>query len=107
MGKVLGVEDWSRRAACCCEQGNPVLDWVGDRVVSLVGGEGVQVDKQLVSLGKMLEHEVKLLDNCHPMVAGKLFIALADEVIENVIGTLNCHFHLAFFPLRIGLDWPG
>ena len=107
MGKVLGVEDWSSRAACSCEQGNPVLDWVGDYVVSLVGCEGVQVDEQLVSLGKMLQHEVKLLDNCHPMVARKLFVTLADEVIENVIGTLDCHFHLAFLPLRIRLDWPG
>ena len=107
MGKVLGVEDWSSGAPCCCKQRNPVLDWVGDCVVGLVGGEGVQVDKQLVSLRKVLEHEVKLFDNCHTMVAGKLFITLADEVIEYVIRTLNCHFHLTFFPLWIGLDWPG
>ena len=64
------------------------------------------MDKQLVSLGKMLEHEVKLLDDRHPMVARKLFVALADEVIENVIGTFYCHFDFTFFPLRIGLDWP-
>ena len=106
MGKVLGVEDWSRGAACCCEQGNPVLDWVGDCVMRRVGCERVQVHKQLVSLGKMLEHEVKLLDNRHSMMAGKLFVPLADEVVENVIRALNCYFNFAFLPLRIGLEGP-
>ena len=89
VSEVLRVEHRGSRAARGCIQGHPVLDRVWDCVVGGVGGEGVQVDEQLVSLREVLQHEVEPLDHRHPVVARELLVPLADQVVEDVVRTFN------------------
>ena len=60
----------------------------------------MEMDQEDVSLLQMVQNVVELLDDCHPKVAGKLFVLLANDVMKNIIGTLNRDLNPAFGPFR-------
>ena len=49
------------------------------------------MDEQLVRLVQLLQRHVELLDDRGPVVAGELLVGLADQVVDDVVRSLNVH----------------
>ena len=99
VGQVLGVGNRSRASLLDHEHGKTNPERIGNVVVSRVGGEGVKMNQEDVGLLKMLDGVVELLDNGRPVNAGELLLLLTDDVVQDLVWTLQSDLHPAFVVL--------
>ena len=106
MGEVSRVRDRDGAAGLDDKQRDAVPDRVGDNVVVSVGREGVKVDQEEVGLLQVLQGVVELLHHGRPEDAGELLVLLADDVIEDLVWTLECDLHTTLVGLGAGSQRP-
>ena len=100
MGEVSRVGDRHGAASLDDEQRDAVPDRVGDDVVVSIGCEGVKVNQEEVSLLQVLQGVVELLHHGRPEDTGELLVLLADDVIEDLVWTLESNLHTTLIGLR-------
>ena len=99
MGKVRRVGNRDGAAGLDDKQRDSVPDRVGDDVVVSVGREGMKVDQEEVCLLQVLQGVVELLHHSRPEDAGELLVLLADDVVEDLVWTLECDLHTTLVSL--------
>ena len=100
VGQVLRVWNWCCAARLDDEHGQTNPERIRNVVVGRVGGEGVEMDQEDVCLLKMLDGVVELLDNRSSVNAGKLFLLLTNDIVQDLIWTLQSDLYPTFVVVR-------